>query len=158
IARSSAACAAMMEALVPAFERMQLKSLEELSVGVAWLEGCDPLIRARVEEAGSRFPHRRRLDVPPGDVSGSAVLPEVADVHRELFAEYADLYGSDVRRKVDRCLAVSDAEYERALTERAAFRERFEEAVAGVDLLLTPTLALVAPPVGAREDDVLRER
>jgi len=158
IARSTAACAAMMDALVPAFERTQLESLEELSVGVAWLEGCDPLIRARVEEAASRFPHRRALDVPGGDVSGPAFMREVADVHRELFAEYADLYGSDVRRKVDRCLTVSDAEYERALTERAAFRGRFEEAVDGADLLLTPTLAFVAPPVGARENDVLRER
>jgi aspartyl-tRNA(Asn)/glutamyl-tRNA(Gln) amidotransferase subunit A len=158
IARSTASCAPMMEALVPAFERTQIESLEELSVGVAWLEGCDPLVRARVEEAASRFPHRRPLDVPRGDVSGSAFMREVADVHRELFAEYADLYGSDVRRKVERCLAVSDAEYERALAERAAFRERFEEAVGHVDLLLTPTLALVAPPLGAREDDVLRER
>jgi Asp-tRNA(Asn)/Glu-tRNA(Gln) amidotransferase A subunit family amidase len=30
--------------------------------------------------------------------------------------------------------------------------------VASVDLLVTPTLGFVAPPVGAREDDALRRR
>ncbi len=158
IARSTGDCAAMMEALVPGFERMQLDSLEDVEIGVAWLDGSDPLVRARVEEAAARFPRRWALDVPRGDVGGDVFAREVADVHRELFAEYADLYGSDVRRKIERCLTVSDGEYDRALAEREAYRERLEEALDGVDLLLTPTLAVVAPPVGAREDDDLRER
>jgi aspartyl-tRNA(Asn)/glutamyl-tRNA(Gln) amidotransferase subunit A len=158
IARLVADCAAMMEAIVPELEPARVESLEEVEVAVAWLDGCDPLVRARVEEAATLFPRRRPLDIPRGDVAGDAFAREVADVHRELFAEYADLYGSDVRRKIERCLTVSDTDYERALAERQVYRERFEQALDGVDLLLTPTLGLVAPPVGSREDDALRER
>ena len=158
IARRVADCAAAMTVLVAGFEPARVGALEEVEVGVAWLDGCEPLVRARVEEAAALFPRRRPLDIPRGDAAGDAFAREVADVHRELFAEYADLYGSDVRRKIERCLTVSDAVYERALAERQAYRERFEEALDGVHLLLTPTLALVAPPVGAREDDALRER
>jgi aspartyl-tRNA(Asn)/glutamyl-tRNA(Gln) amidotransferase subunit A len=158
IARRVVDCSAMTAALVPGFEPARIEALEEVEVGVAWLDGCDPLVRARVEEAAALFPRRRPLDIPRGDVAGDAFAREVADVHRELFAEYADLYGSDVRRKIERCLTVSDADYERARMAQQAYRERFEEAIEGVDLLLTPTLALVAPPVGSREDDALRER
>ena len=72
---------------------------------------------------------------------------EVADVHRELFAENADLYGEDVRIKVERCLAVRDSEVERAGRLRVEYRERAEEALEGLDLVLTPTLPIVAPPL-----------
>jgi aspartyl-tRNA(Asn)/glutamyl-tRNA(Gln) amidotransferase subunit A len=76
---------------------------------------------------------------------------EVADVHRELFAEYPDEYGETVRRKIERCLAVTDAEYERAVKARGRYREQLAKAVAGVDLVLTPTLECVAPPAPADE-------
>ena len=76
-------------------------------------------------------------------------MREVADVHRELFAENADLYGEDVRIKLERCLAVRDSEVERAVQLRAEYREQVEEALAGLDLLLTPTLPVVAPLLGA---------
>ena len=74
-------------------------------------------------------------------------MREVADVHRELFAQYAELYGR-LRWKIGRCLEVSDAEYAEAAAQREEYRERFVEALDGVDLLLTPTLAFVAPPLG----------
>ena len=41
-------------------------------------------------------------------------MHEIAGVHRELFAENSDLYGEDVRIKVERCLSVTDTEAERA--------------------------------------------
>jgi aspartyl-tRNA(Asn)/glutamyl-tRNA(Gln) amidotransferase subunit A len=74
-------------------------------------------------------------------------MREVADVHRELFAENADLYGEDVRIKIERCLAVRDSEVEHAGRLRAEYRERAEQALEGLDLLLTPTLSIVAPPL-----------
>jgi Asp-tRNA(Asn)/Glu-tRNA(Gln) amidotransferase A subunit family amidase len=68
-------------------------------------------------------------------------------VHRDLFAEFADSYGDNVRTKVERCLAVTDSEYERALAAREALRDRAESALGGLDLVLTPTLGFVAPPL-----------
>jgi len=56
-----------------------------------------------------------------------------------------------VRAKLERCLAVTDAEYDRAVAARERYRERLQAAVAEVDLVLTPTLVCVAPRVGQDE-------
>ena len=85
-------------------------------------------------------------------------MREVADVHRPLFPEHADEYGDDVRaeaRAVPRGHRLEEAEG--AARRRAAYRERALEATAEVDLVLTPTLPCVAPPVGIG-DGALRER
>ena len=109
-------CERMLAALVPDFEPVELESLEELEVGVAWTELADPLVRERVEAAAARFPRRRPVELPFPDGGILAVFNrEVADVHRELFAENADLYGEDVRIKIERCLAVRDSEVERGI-------------------------------------------
>ena len=141
-------CERMLQALVPAHEPIELESLEELEVGVAWTESADPLVRARVEEAAARFPRRRAVALPLVDNATYALfMREVADVHRELFAENADAYGEDVRQKVEKCLAVRDSEVERAEQLRAEYREQVEAALDGLDLVLTPTLPIVAPPL-----------
>jgi Asp-tRNA(Asn)/Glu-tRNA(Gln) amidotransferase A subunit family amidase len=141
-----------MEALAPGFERAELGSLEELEVGVAWLELAEPLVRARVQEAAQRFPHRRPVDFPlPQDV-GEVFMREVAESHTGRFPEHADAYGQNVRTKLERCVAVSDAAFEAARRRLEEYRERAAEALDGVDLLVTPTLAFVAPP--AVEDDL----
>ena len=65
-------------------------------------------IRERVEAAAARFPRRRHVELPLVPNETYAVfMREVADVHRELFAENADLYGEDVRLKIERCFAVA---------------------------------------------------
>jgi phosphoenolpyruvate-protein kinase (PTS system EI component) len=81
-------------------------------------------VRARVAEAAERFPRRRDVDLPFPDGVHELFMHEVADVHRELFAEYADAYGESVRVKIERCLAVSDAEHAQASAERERARER----------------------------------
>jgi aspartyl-tRNA(Asn)/glutamyl-tRNA(Gln) amidotransferase subunit A len=154
-------CEGMLEALVPRYERAALESLEELAVGLAWTELADPLVRARVEEAAALFPRRRTLELPLIDDATYAVfMREVADVHRELFAENGDLYGEDVRIKVEKCLAVRDSEVERAERLRAEYREQVETALDGLDLVLTPTLPIVAPPLhrGGTGDLDVREQ
>ena len=141
----------MLGALVPGFEPVELESLEELEVGVAWTELADPLVRERVEAAAARFPRRRPVELPFPDAGILAAFNrEVADVHRELYAENADLYGEDVRIKIEQCLAVRDSEFERAGPLRIEYRERVEQALEGLDLVLTPTLPIVAPPLRSR--------
>ena len=79
-------------------------------------------------------------------------LREVAESHRELFPAQADSYGPNVRTKLERCNGVTDAEFEAARRRRDEYRERAAAAMGGIDLLLTPTLAFVAPP--AFKDDL----
>jgi aspartyl-tRNA(Asn)/glutamyl-tRNA(Gln) amidotransferase subunit A len=142
-------CERMLQALAPGFEPRELGSLEEVEVGVAWTEHADPLVRKRVEAAVAHFPRRRSVDLPlVPDETYLLFKREVADVHRELFAENADLYGEDVRIKVESCLSVRDSDVERAVRARNEYRERVEEALDGLDLVLSPTLPVVAPRTG----------
>ena len=146
IAATVAACADAMRVLAPSLDLRRVESLEEIGVGVAWLEAADPLVRARVAEAAARFPRRVELELPRAEATYPLFGREVADVHRELFAEHEELYGEDVRIKVRRCLDVSDGEAAAAARARSDYVIGVEELVADVDLVLTPTLPCVAPP------------
>ena len=150
MARSVAGCEELLGHLVAGFEPIRLESLEGVEVGVAWTELADPLVRARVEAAAACFPRRRTLELPfPDRAVYAPFMREVADVHRELFAQSADGYGEDVRIKVERCLAVRDSEVKQGTRLRAEYAKRAREALDGVDLVLTPTLPVVAPRLGA---------
>jgi aspartyl-tRNA(Asn)/glutamyl-tRNA(Gln) amidotransferase subunit A len=148
--RDVRACAELLQALAPGFEPTDL-NLEDVEVGVLWLEHAEPLVRARVEAASELFPNRRPLELPLPERTHAAFMREAADVHRELFEEHADEYGDNVKVKLERCLAVTDADYERAVANRELYRERLHEVAAQVDLLVTPTLVLVAPRIGTDE-------
>jgi Asp-tRNA(Asn)/Glu-tRNA(Gln) amidotransferase A subunit family amidase len=150
MARDVAGCEAMLEHLAPGFAPRPLASLEEVEVAVAWTELADPLVGAAVEAVAARFPRCRRVELPfPDPATYAPFMREVADVHRELHAENADLYGEDVRIKLERCFAVRDAEVERGTALRAEYEERVEEELGGCDVVLTPTLPIVAPRLGA---------
>ncbi len=149
MARDVATCENALRALVPGFHPATIESLEEVVVAVVWTDGGDPLVRARVERAAELFPRSRVVALSEPEGVGSLFMYEVAGVHRELFAENSDLYGEDLRIKIERCLEVPDAEAERAARRREEYRAVVEEALDGADLVLSPTLPRVAPPIGA---------
>jgi aspartyl-tRNA(Asn)/glutamyl-tRNA(Gln) amidotransferase subunit A len=144
-------CERLLGVLAPGFQPVELESLEELEVGVAWLDRADPLVRERVSEAAALFHRRRELELPLAPANRSDFMREVADVHRALFPGNEELYGENVRSKIERCLRVSDGDAAAAAREREEYRERFLEALGGVDLVVTPTVLLVAPPADADE-------
>jgi aspartyl-tRNA(Asn)/glutamyl-tRNA(Gln) amidotransferase subunit A len=78
-------------------------------------------------------------------------------VHRELFAQHRELYGENLRRKLEAAFAVGEAEVAASLAERESYRERALEALDGFDVFLTPTMPMVAPLAGIG-DLALRER
>jgi aspartyl-tRNA(Asn)/glutamyl-tRNA(Gln) amidotransferase subunit A len=145
LAHDVAGCAELMRALAPELAETRLESLEEVSVAVAWVDEADGLVRGRVEAAAALFPRRRRATFPEAQATSPAFMREIADVHRELFAENAELYGENVRPKIERCLEVTDAEAARAAEARERYREEAEEALGDADLLVTPTMMFVAP-------------
>ena len=155
IASSVEACAAALEALVPGFAPAPEVDPADLLVGVAWTDRADPLVRARVEETAARFPNRRSLDLPLPERTGAVFMREVADVHRELYEEHGELYGDDVRTKIERCLAVPDAAYAEGGRRRDAYREAAAAALDGLDVLLTPTVGFVAPPAHVEDLEIL---
>jgi aspartyl-tRNA(Asn)/glutamyl-tRNA(Gln) amidotransferase subunit A len=150
MARTVEGCVQMMEVFVPGFS---LPDSSDARVGIAWLEQSEPLVRERVGEAGARL-GAEAVDFPLPDDVGPAFMREVADVHRDLFAEHADAYGDNVRGKIERCLAVTDTEYEAATRRRDEYRGRCEAEFADFDLLVVPTLGFEPPPADVDEIEV----
>jgi aspartyl-tRNA(Asn)/glutamyl-tRNA(Gln) amidotransferase subunit A len=156
MARTVEVCAGLLEVIAPGFAADEPAALEEIAVGTAWIDEAEPLVSQRVLEAAGRFPRARPLEWPKPHIA-ALFMQEVANVHRELYAENGELYGEEIAVKIERCLAVSDAEAKRAEQARAEYRERCAELMEGIDLLLTPTLQCVAPPTGIG-DLALRDR
>jgi len=148
MARDVVACESALAALAPGFEPLALDSLDALAVGIAWVGDSAAQVGARVLEAAARFPDVRPLELPRPAGVRPLFMHEVAGVHRELFAESGELYGEDLRIKVERCLEITDADAAAAARRRELYREEIEQAIDGLDLVLTPTLPVVAPRVG----------
>jgi Asp-tRNA(Asn)/Glu-tRNA(Gln) amidotransferase A subunit family amidase len=151
MASSVAGCERLLRALAPGFEPLELESLEELEVGVAWLEVAEPLVRERVREAAAQFPGVREVELPPAPANRADFMREAADVHRALFPGNEALYGDNVRGKIERALAVSDGEAAAAERERVEYAERFAEAFDGLDLVVAATVPFVPPPADIDE-------
>jgi aspartyl-tRNA(Asn)/glutamyl-tRNA(Gln) amidotransferase subunit A len=149
MARSVADCTAMLRFLADGFTPTAVDSLGDLAVGVAWLEPAEPVVREHVGAAASLFPRARAVDLPLPSGIDPVFMREVAQVHAELFAENPDLYGDNVRTKIELCIAVTDTEYESGVRAREEYRERCEEVFGGLDLLLTPTISCPPPPLPA---------
>ncbi len=153
MARDVGGCVEMMRALAPELEVEPPPPLAEIEVAVTteWIEACDPLVRGRVLDVVERFGASVPVSLPGTGATQPLFMREIADVHRELFAENADLYGDNIRPKIERCLEVTDAEVATAAEERALFREVAEAELGGRRLLIAPTLAFVAPPADIDE-------
>jgi aspartyl-tRNA(Asn)/glutamyl-tRNA(Gln) amidotransferase subunit A len=136
-----------MQALAPGFA----VSGRDVVAGLAWAEHAEPLVRARVEAAASVLSERRAVAFPEPVSTTPAFMHEIAAVHRELFEENGELYGEGLRIKIERCLAVSEAEAEAAREARVAYEAAAFAAIEGVDVLLVPTLMFVAPPADVDE-------
>jgi aspartyl-tRNA(Asn)/glutamyl-tRNA(Gln) amidotransferase subunit A len=146
-----AGCVSLMADLVPSLEVRELESLEEVTVAVAWTEQSEPGVRARVEAAAALFPRRRPIELPFAEAIGPAFMREVGDVHRELYDEQAELYGENIRAKIERCIGLGDGEAAEAQRERERYRELVPELLGDADLLVTPTMAMTAPPADTDE-------
>jgi aspartyl-tRNA(Asn)/glutamyl-tRNA(Gln) amidotransferase subunit A len=112
-------------------------ALTDLSLAAAW---------------GS--PHGTPIDFPTAEDVVPAFMREVGDVHRELYPENAELYGENIRSKIERCIAVGDDEYATAVQARDRHRERSEAALGTHDLLVTPVLSCPIPRADVIEVEV----
>jgi aspartyl-tRNA(Asn)/glutamyl-tRNA(Gln) amidotransferase subunit A len=148
MARDVAACERMLAALVPGFVPVDAPNLAELTVGLAWAEAVDPLVRRRVELAAGRFGALRTVELPFGRETYPVFSREAADVHALLWRDHAAQYGENVAHKLKSAFEVTDDAVSAAVVERERYRERIAEAMDGLDLLVTPTLPMVAPPTG----------
>jgi aspartyl-tRNA(Asn)/glutamyl-tRNA(Gln) amidotransferase subunit A len=85
------------------------------------------------------------------DTFGAIQLTEAHHEHRArgLYPQRRDEYGADVRARLDVAARVDGHEHAAAIRERPRIRAGFERLFTQADLLLTPTAATTAPPVGS---------
>ena len=154
MARTVDECEAMLRAVAPAYEPAATPA--RLRVATAWTKQAEPLVRRLVEALAGDL-DASAVDFPSWSDTYPLFMWEVAEVHRELYAENPELYSEELAAKIERCLTVTEAEASAARRSRDEFRRAADAAMNGFDVLLTPTLAFVAPSVGIG-DAVLRER
>ncbi|MDQ3571838.1 MAG: amidase [Actinomycetota bacterium] len=127
-----------------------LDALEDVRIGVCWLEQADrevgDVVRAIAEGLAAR-----PVAVPLPEGVFPAFQAEIADTHRDLFARHHARYGDNVRDKIADCMAVTKGQARAACDRRERYRESFVEAMAGLDLLLAPTLPVQPPPAEGSE-------
>ena len=149
MALDAAGCERMLAALAPGFEPAGgLGSARDLRAAVAWTDRADPLVRERVEAAAALFAGARTVEVPAPDGVYPCFAREAAEVHAELFRDRRAEYGENVATKIEWALTVEDAEVEAARGARERYRERIAALFDGIDVLVTPTVPMVAPPTG----------
>jgi Asp-tRNA(Asn)/Glu-tRNA(Gln) amidotransferase A subunit family amidase len=152
MASSVEGCAALLQALAPEVEPTALDSLADLRVGITWLDDAEPPVRDAVAAAAAHFESAAAVELPFPDRDEYAVfMREVADAHEALFPEHADEYGASIRWKLERCVEVTDREVAAAARLREEYRSRCAELLDGLDLLVTPTVAITPPPADADE-------
>jgi Asp-tRNA(Asn)/Glu-tRNA(Gln) amidotransferase A subunit family amidase len=153
MARDVEGCERMMEALAPGFAPAEV-SLDDVRVGVAWTEHAEPLVREQVEAVAAGF---EPVEVPWPDGVYPAFAREIADAHAELYPANRDRYDPGIVVKMESARAVTDAGAAAAAAERERYRERIAALFERIDLLVMPTMPMVAPRTGLG-DLALRER
>jgi len=124
-----------------------------LAVPAGWIAGLDePTERAwRLVSAG--LPEIDFVDRDQLFRTGLTILlVEAATYHRRWAADFPEKYGSDVLGHIQRGLGILGVDFEEALREQPRLQERAARAMEGVDALLLPATAIVAPPVDAGND------
>ena len=121
-----------------------------LGVPAGWVSGLD----APTEEAWRRvsdgvpevdFLNRDRLY----QVGLTILLVEAAVYHRRWATECPEKYGSDVIGHIRRGLAILAVDFDEALVAMGDLRREALQAMAGIDALILPATAIVAPLVEA---------
>jgi aspartyl-tRNA(Asn)/glutamyl-tRNA(Gln) amidotransferase subunit A len=80
------------------------------------------------------------------------LLVEAATYHRHWVTEFPEKYGSDVLAHLKRGLGVLGVDYVEAMRERSRLVEEADRAMGGIDALLLPATAIVAPLIEAGDE------
>jgi Asp-tRNA(Asn)/Glu-tRNA(Gln) amidotransferase A subunit family amidase len=115
----------------------------------------------RLRDAGAEIaeiPLAQIRDLGSLQATGGFAAAESYAWHRQLLAGRGDRYDPRVRMRIERGAAMKAWEYIDLQQARAAWVREVEEALAGFDAVLSPTVPIVAPPIaevapGAERDE-----
>ena len=139
------------------------ESINGLRIGVIQDTGADPVVEKAIERAirvlsraGARLTRVRLLSleaIPAVQARGTFSAAEIYAQHRGLIVSGADLYDPRVLSRIMAGAHMSKLDYIALQVERARLIEQFGREVSPYDILLSPTVPMVAPTLRSLEDD-----
>lgn len=84
-------------------------------------------------------------------IAADITAGEALAYHAPLLAAKGRFYGEDLRSRLEQARSMTALTYIRALQKKQEYAERMERALQPVDLLLAPTLPVVAPRIDEEE-------
>ena len=148
-----------------AFAALEPLALAGLRVGIAEglpLDRLDDTVAAayaaavaRLDGAGMRVTRETLApldDMVGVNAKGGVVPPEACAVHRDRMHRRAADIDPNVRARIERGCAVAAADYAAIMRERAQLVRAMEARLAGLDVLVMPTTAIVAPTLAEVAD------
>jgi aspartyl-tRNA(Asn)/glutamyl-tRNA(Gln) amidotransferase subunit A len=146
-----------VEAVARAFQMMSGESVSmeqpgkpRIAVPAGWISGLDEPTERAWRLVSQGLPE---IDFVDRDLLFSTgltiLLVEAATYHRRWASDFPEKYGSDVLGHIRRGLGILAVDFEEALRERPLLQQAATHATEGIDALLLPATAIVAPPVDA---------
>ena len=111
---------------------------------------------ARLERAGVRVSHEAMPlfdDMAAINAKGGISPPEACVIHRDRMARRAADIDPNVRVRIERGCAVSEADYADMMRERARLVRAMDARLSSLDALLMPTTSIVAPTIAEVADE-----
>jgi aspartyl-tRNA(Asn)/glutamyl-tRNA(Gln) amidotransferase subunit A len=130
-------------------------SLEQLgrprvAVPAGWIAGLDEPTERAWRLVSKGLPEIDFVDRDLLFKTGLTILlVEAAAIHRRWASEFPEKYGADLLGHFQRGLGILAVDFEEALRERPRLQEAAARAMEGIDALLVPATAIVAPAVEA---------
>lgn len=116
------------------------------------------LVRAQIDELVSRGARVRTVEIPTLRYSEWAELAtslsEASAIHHNDLVHRADDFGTDIRFLFELGELFSSVDYLQAQQVRRQLKNDFGAALSEVDVLIAPTLPVMAPDIGSSEADL----
>ncbi|RPJ25465.1 MAG: amidase [Chloroflexi bacterium] len=133
---------------------------KKIAVGVGkFVEASDPEVLETVQQTTRVF-ESLGCKVQEVDVSwlreaalanGLMTQSDGAAVHRDRLREHPELFGEDVRRRLENGAKTSSTEYILARRTQAEIRKRFEQFFESYDFLIVPSTPIAAPTIAGHD-------
>jgi Asp-tRNA(Asn)/Glu-tRNA(Gln) amidotransferase A subunit family amidase len=146
-------------------DRLSSPELSDIRVGLveeAWFERRDDTVRSRFDQfVRTLRPRVARIEpvaVPDAEelrsLYGTVQSVEVLAIHSERMRTAPDLFDPEVLQRLRAAPDVSAPAYAQSLRDVATLRASAAARLGHVDIVILPTVPVVAPPLGIRDADI----
>jgi aspartyl-tRNA(Asn)/glutamyl-tRNA(Gln) amidotransferase subunit A len=152
---ATATRAVAMMAAIHGWDGVEPIPLERLRLGVpgGWVDGLDAQVQRAWDSVSAGLPE---VQLPSLDAMQRAcldiMLSEAVAFHKRWMDTRPDDYGPDVLARLRTGLAVTGPDYVRATKDQERMREQVATAMRGLDAILLPSTASVAPLISHEVD------